>query len=149
LILTFVWVIAFVLIVIKLLPKPVTTAENTLKSLSREQKWEIPIRVIAATTLVLFVTEAASILGPQLSGLLTPFPIYISVLAASEHRINGPHSAIQLVRGATLGFFSPAVFFLIVGSTILGIGLSFGVATLVSLIIHGISLRIIRKLPDT
>ena len=78
------------------------------------------------------ITESATLLGPLISGLLTPFPVYISVLAASEHRNRGAISAAQLVRGATIGFFTPAFFFLVVGLSIsgLGLGFSFGLAML-------------------
>lgn len=112
---------------------------------SNTSGWDIPARMLAAATLVLLITESATILGPMLSGLLTPFPVYISVLAASEHRSRGAKGAAQLVRGATIGFFTPAFFFLVVGSvlSVLELGFSFGVAILLSLFVHRMLLRII------
>jgi hypothetical protein len=101
---------------------------------------------VAATALVLFITEASTVLGPYLSGLLTPFPVYVSVLAASTYRIHGAPSAVQLVRGTTLGLLTPAVFCLIIGTTIVGLGAgaSFGLAIVVSLPIHGFVLRFLK-----
>ncbi len=109
--------------------------------------WDIPVRMIAATLLVLIITEVAPSLGSKLSGLLTPFPVYTSILAASIQRRNGAASAVQFVRGATIGLFTPAVFFLIVGSLIEGWGVvvSFVLATVASIIIHWFLLGILSK----
>jgi len=108
--------------------------------------WEIAFRMVAATLLVLLITQASTFLGPQLSGLLTPFPVYVSVLASSTYRVNGPVPAAQLVRGATLGLFTPAVFFLIISTTIesLGVGPSFVLAIASTPLIHGLTYRLLR-----
>ena len=108
--------------------------------------WEIAFRMVAATTLVLLITQASAALGPQLSGLLTPFPIYVSVLASSTYRLQGAEAAARLVRGATLGLFTPAVFFLIVSVTIvwLGVGPSFGLAIAVTPLVHALAYRLIK-----
>ena len=141
-VIAFVGVVAFLLLAIRALPKlsavPISQPVDTK---------EIVARAVAATALVLFITEASATLGPYLSGLLTPFPIYVSVLAASTHRIQGPASAVQLVRGTILGLFTPAVFCLIIGTTIvgLGVGVSFALAVVASLPIHGIILRFLKQ----
>ncbi len=52
--------------------------------------WEIFLRMAAATVLMLALTGAAQRLGPQWSGILTPFPIFASVLPAfTHHRAGG------------------------------------------------------------
>ena len=103
-------------------------------------------RMAAATALVWAITQASATLGPQLSGLLTPFPVYVSVLASSTYRLQGAEPAVQLVRGATLGLFTPAAFFLIVGTTIvwLGVGPSFGLAMAATPFVHGLAFRLLR-----
>jgi hypothetical protein len=108
--------------------------------------WEIVFRMVAATALVLLVTQASTALGPQLSGLLTPFPIYVSVLASSIYRVQGAAPAVQLVRGATLGLLTPAVFFLIVSTAIvpLGVAPSFGLALAATPLVHGFAYRLLR-----
>ncbi len=139
---SFIGVIAFLALVAKVLPRPgVVPPSNT-----SWKSWEVVIRVVAATALVLFITEASTLLGPYLSGLLTPFPIYVSVLSGSLYRVQGSAAAIQLIRGTTLGLFTPAIFALIIGVTIVGfgIGVAFGIAIVASLPIHTAILRFLR-----
>jgi hypothetical protein len=109
-------------------------------------RWEIAFRMAAATALVLIITQASTALGPQLSGLLTPFPVYVSVLASSTYRLQGAEQAARLVRGATLGLFTPAFFFLIVSVTIvwLGVGPSFGLAIAVTPVVHALAYRLVK-----
>ncbi len=110
-------------------------------------KWEILLRMVAATVLVLIITQASESLGPQLSGLLTPFPVYVCVLASSTYRVQGARPAVQLVRGATLGLFTPAAFFLTVNATIawLGLALSFGAAIAVTPLVHWLAFRLLKR----
>ena len=129
-------VIIFWAVTIKVLPTPPVVAPSRQRVGGRE----IMSRVVAATALVLFITGASTVLGPYLSGLLTPFPVYVSVLASSTYRAHGPTPAVQLVRGTAIGLFTPAVFSLIIGTTIVGLGtgVSFGLAVITSLPIHGL-----------
>ncbi len=137
----FIGVVVVLVLAIRVLPRPAAVPTNQAVDTK-----EIIARAVAATVLVLFITGASAILGPYLSGLLTPFPIYVSVLAASTYRVHGPTSAVQLVRGTTLGLFTPAVFCSIIGTTIvgLGVGVSFGLAIVASLPIHGLILRFLK-----
>ena len=138
----FAGVVLFLLLAYRLLPRgPAPLAAGPPVAL-----WEIVFRMAAATVLVLAITQASATLGPQLSGLLTPFPVYVSVLASSTYRLQGAGPAAQLVRGATLGLFTPAAFFLIVGTTImwLGVGLSFGLAVAATPFVHGLAFKLLR-----
>ena len=139
---SFAGVVLFLALANVVLPRPLASSSNQPVA-----KWEILVRMIAATVLVLFITEASTALGAQLSGLLTPFPVYVSVMAASAHRLYGAPSAVQLVRGATLGLFTPAIFFLIVGGMVVGFGVavSFGLAIVASLLVHGLSFKLLRR----
>jgi hypothetical protein len=76
--------------------------------------WDLPLRILAATAMVLLITTAASALGPTWSGLLSPFPVFSSVLAAFAHYLSGPAAAARLQRGVVIGIFSFAAFFLVV-----------------------------------
>ena len=60
--------------------------------------------------------------------------------------MQGAEPAARLVRGATLGLFTPAVFFLIVSVTIvwLGVGPSFGLAIAVTPLVHALAYRLIK-----
>jgi hypothetical protein len=51
--------------------------------------WDIPARMAVAAGLVVGLTEFADRLGPGLSGLLSPIPIFASVLAVFTHRQQG------------------------------------------------------------
>lgn len=108
---------------------------------------DVAVRIVAAIGLIFAITEFAPALGPTLSGLLTPFPIYTSVMVTSIHRRQGAESASQFVRGAIVSSYTPALFWLIVGSTIVswGVGLSYALAITASLVLHYVLLRTLRK----
>ncbi len=108
--------------------------------------WDIPLRMIVATVFVLMLTGFANLLGPRLSGLLAPFPIYATILAVFTHRVLEAYSARRLLRGVITGAFSFAVFFLIIAELVVphGIGVAFSLATLFTLLLHGFSLYLLR-----
>ena len=71
-----------------------------------------------ATLFVVGLTEASQQLGPHLTGLLSPFPLYALILAVFAHHFEGPAAAIRVLKGMLQGLFSFAVFFLIVAGLI-------------------------------
>jgi hypothetical protein len=113
--------------------------------------WDIPARMVVGTTIVLAITEAAAVLGPQLSGILAAFPIYVTVLAVFAHRLEGPERAMGVARGLQIGLFGTIVFFLVVTSTIdrFGIGVGFGAGLLATAAVQSVSLRLVRRPLDT
>jgi hypothetical protein len=72
--------------------------------------WDLPLRAICALALVLALTTASGWLGPQLSGLLAPFPVITTVLATFTHTQRGGEEAVRLLRGMLVGFFAFALF---------------------------------------
>jgi hypothetical protein len=72
--------------------------------------WDLPARALATVVLVLTVTGVAGVVGPRLSGVLAPFPIGLSVVAAFALAQAGPPSAVALLRGACRGLLGFAVF---------------------------------------
>lgn len=72
--------------------------------------WDLPARAIATALLVLGLTGAAAGLGPTLTGVLTPFPISTSVLAAFVLVQEGPLHANALLRGFLRGAFGFVAF---------------------------------------
>jgi hypothetical protein len=145
LIVSFTGVMIWLLLVTRLFPKSSYPSVQT--GTGHSKIWDTLARMVAAVSLILVITAYAPSLGPRLSGLLTPFPVYTSVLALSIQREQGADSAVQFVRGATVSLFTPAVFFLIVGSLItsLGIILAYSIAIVVSLIVHLLLLRALIK----
>jgi hypothetical protein len=67
-------------------------------------------RMGAGVLLVFFVTKFSLALGARLSGSLAMFPVLAPVLAVFSHRQSGPAFAIQLLRGMVLGYYSFAIF---------------------------------------
>ena len=109
--------------------------------------WEIPLRMVAALAIVLLITGTAASLGPRLSGLLSPFPVYATVLAAFTHQFEGAPAATRLLRGVMIGLFSFALFFAILSGTLFSWGLApaFGAATLGAIVTHTIGLFVLRS----
>jgi len=98
--------------------------------------------MVVATVFVLLLTALAPVLGPYLSGLLSPFPLFGAVLVVFVHRSEGATSAMKLLRGLLFGLFAPAGFFMVLCALIepLGIGLGFAAA----LVAQGFTLRMLR-----
>ncbi len=138
----FAGVTVWLVIVSRLFPSPGGASQPAASTTA-----DILVRVVAAVSLIFAITEFAPTLGPRLSGLLTPFPVYTSVLAASIHSRQGAASAAEFVRGATVSLFTPAVFWLIVGSTIVvwGVGVAYALAMAASLVVHWLLLRALRR----
>ena len=72
--------------------------------------WDLPVRAACALALVLSLTAVAGWLGPQLSGLLAPFPIIATVLATFTHAQRGTDELLRLLRGLVSGFGAFALF---------------------------------------
>lgn len=81
-------------------------------------RWDVPVRMAVATTLVLVLTATAAVLGPKLSGLLSSFPVFATVLAVFTHRHAGAAATRQLLRGIVLGSFAFAGFFVVVAAAL-------------------------------
>lgn len=82
---------------------------------SRPPRWDLPARMLVATAFVLALTGLARSLGPQLSGLIAPFPVFGVVLAAFTQHRQGPAAAAGLLRGNVLGSLAFIAFFLVAG----------------------------------
>jgi len=94
--------------VARLLPKPVGEAARVVPG-----RWDIPSRVVATATLVLSLTGLAHLLGPKVSGLLTPFPVASTILVVFAHKEGGPVAVLGLLRGLLAGLQTFAAFCLV------------------------------------
>ena len=109
--------------------------------------WDLPARMVVATAFVLVLTAIAPLLGARLAGLLAPFPLYGSVLAAFAQRIQGADAAAGVVRGLLLGLFAFSSFFLVLALLLThGVVPAFASAIVVALVVHGASLLAGRRL---
>lgn len=77
-------------------------------------KWDLPARMVIAALFVVALTTFANLIGPQLSGLIAPFPVFGVILAAFTHKQQGAKSATRLVRGIVVGSLGFTTFFLVV-----------------------------------
>ena len=92
------------------------------------------------------ITGVAQLFGPQLTGLLTPFPIYAATLAVFIHRSLGGEEAVKLLRGLIVGSITFVVFFLVLSLTLLawGIAASFLTAIGTGFLTHFTTLQLLR-----
>jgi hypothetical protein len=142
LVVAFLGVISLLTIVLKLLP-----SSHRQVPMVNPPGWEILLRMFVATAVVVILTAVASSLGPQLSGLLSTFPLYASILAVFTHRFQDAAGARRLLRGLITGIFTFAIFFLLIAALVerWGIVVTFGLATLIALLLHGCSLWLMRR----
>lgn len=100
--------------------------------------WDLPMRAACALALVLTLTAVAGWLGPQLSGLLAPFPIIATVLSTFTHNQRGADELLRLLRGMLSGFGAFALFFftLAVSLRSLDTPIAFALATGLALIVQ-------------
>jgi hypothetical protein len=111
--------------------------------------WDLPVRAVCALVLVLTLTAVAGWLGPQLSGLLAPFPIIATVLATFTHAQRGTDELLRLLRGLISGFgaFALFCFTLAVSLNPLGTPAAFALATAVALLTQGATFVLVRGEP--
>jgi hypothetical protein len=108
---------------------------QTLAAVGNPPRWDIPLRMVVATAVVLAITALAPIIGAHLAGLLSPFPVFGVVLAVFTHHTHGPGGATAVLDGLVMGLAAPTVFFLVLALALPSLGLlSFAVATLAALI---------------
>ena len=110
-------------------------------------RWDLPMRMLLATGLVLLVTSSASFIGADRSGLAAAFPLYATVLGIFAHRQQGPAAAQGVMRGLLFGLFGFAGFFAAVSMLVVRIGLvgTFSTALVVTALIQGATFIVLRR----
>jgi hypothetical protein len=109
--------------------------------------WDMPMRLGIAAAFVLVQTGIAGWLGPQLSGLVIPFPIVVILLTAFAHHQLGIDGALRVLRGFLIGMYAFASFFLVVALGLERVGAlaTYALALAVCLAINGAALWGLRK----
>jgi hypothetical protein len=110
--------------------------------------WDLPARGLAALALVVALTAASGRLGPELSGILAPFPIITSVLAVFTHAHGGIDQVRVLLRNFLVGFYGYAAFcfVLAVGLSSLGVAAAFCLALVVAFTVQAVSFALRSRL---
>ncbi|HST55077.1 MAG TPA: hypothetical protein VLJ42_04155 [Solirubrobacteraceae bacterium] len=80
--------------------------------------WDLYARAGSTAVLVILLTTVAGALGPAVSGVLTPFPIAASVVAAFTLAHDGPAAALATLRGFVAVLPGFAVFFFAVAAAL-------------------------------
>jgi hypothetical protein len=109
-------------------------------------RWDLPARMVVATLIVGMLIGLAPVLGPRVTGLLSPFPVYAAILTVFAHRAQGGPTAIGVLRGLLAGLFGFVGFFVVVAGSIerFGTAPAFVTATLIALVVQLVSLRALR-----
>ncbi len=140
---TFAVVMIVLVVVLFVMPDASRTAARPVAF----PRWDLPARMVVATAFVVALTEAAPALGPRLSGLLAPFPIYGAVLASFARSVEGADAAVQVVRGLVLGLFAFACFFAVLSLLLeRNLALAFAAAIAITLVVQGAALLAGRRL---
>src|SRR5262249_34262211 len=108
----------------------------------RPPRWDLPVRMAVATGMVIGLTAVAAALGPTLTGLLSPFPVFALVLGGFTHRFGGAAAAAHLLRGVVLGSLAHATMFALIAALLprSGLGLTYSVAALGALAVNALAL---------
>jgi multidrug transporter EmrE-like cation transporter len=133
------------LVGLTVLPRP----GQDLREHATPPAWDLPVRAACALALVLTLTAVAGWLGPQLSGLLAPFPIIATVLATFTHAQRGTDELLRLLRGLLSGLGAFALFFFVLAVSLhrLDTGAAFALATALALLTQGIVHMLVRGDP--
>ncbi len=86
-------------------------------------RWDLPTRMLLAAAFVTALTTFANTLGPHLSGLIAPFPVFGTIITVFTHRQQGPDATARLLRGIVFGSLAYTAFFLVSGSLLIHISL--------------------------
>ena len=95
----------------------------------RQRFWEIPLRLVSATSLLMVITSLANWLGPAASGMLAPIPVIAWPLVVFAHVQNGRAGMAAMVRGNAIGAVGVIAFYLVLA----GLLDAWGVAIAISL----------------
>jgi hypothetical protein len=109
--------------------------------------WDIPARMGVAFGLVAIIMLTADVLGPQLSGIVSTYPVIVTVIGAFTHHQWGRDAVRRVLRGLAFSLTSFVAFFLVVGLTLpeAGVEISFALASVPAVAISGVLLSINRS----
>ena len=115
-------------------------AEPAVVPSRRRLPLDLPLRMTAGALMVLGLSAASAALGPHLTGLLTPFPVIASVLAAFTHAVDGSAAvrryADALICGLpSFALFTTAISLLAVPA---GVAVAFVVGTVAAALSHAL-----------
>jgi hypothetical protein len=109
--------------------------------------WGLPARMVAGAALTIAITQFASVLGTQWSGLLATFPVMGSIITISSHLQYGRHAVQEAVAGMSMGLASVGAFcfsaYLLLAR--MEIWPAFGLALAISTTIHALTWLLFKR----
>jgi hypothetical protein len=143
---TFVLDIASLLLILKVFPKATGDKFEVIPP-----RWDIPLRVVLATLFIILLTYISEDLGPNLSGLLSTFPVFGLIFATTTHHLYGYNACRGLLKAVVISLISSSVFFVLIACYIksLGIFYTFTLSTILCLVVQGLIFsrkKILKKL---
>jgi hypothetical protein len=99
-----------------------------------QAKWfDLYLRSFAAIGMVLLLTGLAHVMGPNWSGLLTPFPVTSAVLAVFAQQDGGAAASEQMLKGILIALNAVAVMMLVIAFALplYGIAAAFALGVLI------------------
>lgn len=122
-------------------PKPGTLARP------RQRFWEIPLRMVSATGLLMIITSLASWLGPATSGMLAPIPVIAWPLVVFAHVQNGRAGMAAMVRGNAIGAVGVIAFYLVLAGLLeaWGVGITISLAMLCAVVLTVALATVLRR----
>ena len=109
------------------------------------------MRALCALAMVVGVTAIASAAGPRIAGLLSPLPVFATVLLVFTHRHSGGAAARDVARGIATGASSYTAFFLLVGLalTAWGVLATYLTAAALAIACNAMTLGLVRPVAAT
>jgi len=111
--------------------------------------WDIPLRIVLGTGIVVALTTAAPSLGEELSGLLAMLPVIAGITASFTLRLDGADQAIGVLHGVLVGLTGTAAFQAALAGSIERVALpaSLALALVAMVATHAAVLRAMRLRP--
>jgi hypothetical protein len=102
--------LAIITVILRMIPMP-----GLEESKISYPRWDLPARMATATGMVVLVTFTAHLLGPNLSGLLSPIPILALPLCVFAHVQQGEAGAQAVACGNLRAAYGVTIFYAMLG----------------------------------
>ncbi|MDX5629145.1 MULTISPECIES: hypothetical protein [unclassified Brenneria] len=109
--------------------------------------WDIPLRMLTSTAMLFAITGSAHIIGPHVSGILSPVPVIAWPLTVFAHVQGGRGEMAAVVRGNAVSALGVIIFYVTIGELLLKVGLltTFVVAFAASILATTLLAEIMRR----
>ncbi|MCG8708202.1 hypothetical protein JHU04_001406 [Brenneria sp. 4F2] len=109
--------------------------------------WDIPMRMLTSTAMLFAITGSAHILGPHVSGILSPVPVIAWPLTVFAHAQGGRSDMAAVVRGNAVSALGVIVFYVTIRELLLKIGLvaTFSLAFAASVVVTMLLAEVMRR----